>query len=54
MHAAVWPINPAHKLTRSAAARFLSNRTHTHTFRTITHILVCLGGVKVFFDIVTK
>ena len=30
MHAAVWPINPAHKLTRSAAARFLSNHTHTH------------------------
>ncbi len=31
MHAAVWPINPAHKLTRSAAARFLSNHTHKHT-----------------------
>ena len=31
MHAAVWPSNPAHKLTRSAAARFLSNHTRTHT-----------------------
>jgi hypothetical protein len=26
-----WPRNPAHKLTRAAAARFLSNNTHAHT-----------------------
>ena len=53
MHAAVWLIHPAHKLTHSAAARFLSHRTHTQNHSTqsliIIHILlVCLGGVKVF------
>jgi hypothetical protein len=30
MHAVVWPINPTHKLTRSAAPRFQAvTRTHT-------------------------
>ncbi len=31
LHAAVWPRNPDHKLTRSAAARLLSTHSHTHT-----------------------
>ena len=33
---------------------FTVSNTHTHSEQSITHILVCLGGVKVFFDIVTK
>jgi hypothetical protein len=38
---ALWPRNPAHKLTRSGAARPVSNYTHTHV------LLVCLGVVWV-------
>ena len=37
LHAAVGPRNLAHKLTRSAAARLVSNNTHLHTLYTHTH-----------------
>jgi hypothetical protein len=34
LHAAVWPKNPAHKLTRSAAARLLRN----HRYKTVAAV----------------
>jgi hypothetical protein len=49
IHTAVWPIHPAHKLTYLVPTRFLSNRTHTQSLAIIHILLVCLGGVKVFF-----
>ena len=50
MHAVVGPINPAHKLTRSAAARFLSKHTHKHTCtQNHTHSSCVFGGCERVF-----
>jgi hypothetical protein len=50
-HAAVWPRNPDLKLTRSAAARLVSNNTLTHTQTHFPSVFVWCESV---FDSVRK